>query len=421
MKDQGMGELTGLEKAGLPTGKIPGGIVLRQPGRGDGKRRRMVFEDRVSCYHVMSRVAGGELLFGETEKEAFRKMMWRMSRFSGVEVLTYAVMGNHFHLLIRVPLREKFIRRFRDAETEGQDFGGHDEEKLMEHLKLLYSEAYLAQLRAELELMKSLKTKAMAALYEKTIQGYYRRFCSMESFMKELKERYTRWFNKMHGRQGTLWQSRYQSVLVQDGAALRTMAAYIDLNPLRAGLVEDPKDYRWCGYAEAVGGSKRARRGLCRTLGIPIDDWDGDKNEKRDEKRDGKGKGREKKAEGRVLYRRLLLTDGLEQSREEMKKTGGGKVQRVRVKTRHGFDRKKALTELEQGTMLSRHDLVRCRVRYLSEGIAVGSEEFVKEAYESRQEWFSTRERGKEREFQKLPLKKSRLCCLRDLRGRMIE
>ena len=63
--------------------------------------------------------------------------------------------------------------------------------------------------------------------------------------MKELKERFSRWFNKRHGRRGMLWQDRYRSVLVEDGDALRTMAAYIDLNPVRAGLIDDPKDYRW--------------------------------------------------------------------------------------------------------------------------------------------------------------------------------
>lgn len=40
------------------------------------------------------------------------------------------------------------------------------------------------------------------------------------------------------------------------------MAAYIDLNPVRAGLVEDPKDYRWSGYAEAVAGKVPAQQGL---------------------------------------------------------------------------------------------------------------------------------------------------------------
>jgi len=300
-------ELTDIEKAALPTGRIPGGIVLRQPGRGEGKRRRMVFDDRECCYHVMSRTAGGEMLFGDVEKEAFRKMMWKMSRFSGIEVTTYAVMGNHFHLLIRVPKREMFLRRFRNTETEGEAFGGHDEQKLFEHMKLLYSEAYLNQLRAELGLMKKQGTKRMAELYEKTIQSFYSRFCSMKHFMKELKERFSRWFNKRHGRFGTLWQARYKSVLVGDGEALRTIAAYVDLNPLRAGLVEDPKDYRWCGYAEAVGGSKRVRRGLCRVLGIPVDDWEP----------------REKMLGGGVLYRRVLLTDGMESEQEKMVQGSG--------------------------------------------------------------------------------------------------
>ena len=94
-------ELTDLEKADCLTGKPIGGITLKAPG--SGKRRRFIFDDRTCCYHTMSRTAGGELLFGEIEKEAFRKILRRMERFSGVEVLTYAVMGNHFHLLLRVP------------------------------------------------------------------------------------------------------------------------------------------------------------------------------------------------------------------------------------------------------------------------------------------------------------------------------
>jgi hypothetical protein len=67
---------------------------------------------------------------------------------------------------------------------------------------------------------------------------------------------------------------RFKSVLVEGkGEALRTMAAYIDLNAVRAGLVKDPKDYRWCGYAEALGGSRRAQRGLCKAIGKPVDGW----------------------------------------------------------------------------------------------------------------------------------------------------
>ena len=53
----------------------------------------------------------------------------------------------------------------------------------------------------------------------------------------------------------------------EEERALRKMAVYIDLNPVRAGMVEDPADYRWSGYAEAMAGKARSRRGLVRIIG----------------------------------------------------------------------------------------------------------------------------------------------------------
>ena len=89
------------------------------------------------------------------------------------------------------------------------------------------------------------------------------RMWDVSGFMKLLKQRFTQWYNRRKGRKGTLWEERFKSVLVEGaGEVLATMAAYIDLNPVRAGLVEDPKDYRWCGYGEAMGGKLAARAGL---------------------------------------------------------------------------------------------------------------------------------------------------------------
>ncbi len=65
----------------------------------------------------------------------------------------------------------------------------------------------------------------------------------------------------------TLWEDRFRSVLVErKGQALRAMAAYIDLNPVRAKICDDPKDYRWCGYAEAVAGGKEAREAVASPM-----------------------------------------------------------------------------------------------------------------------------------------------------------
>ena len=85
--------------------------------------------------------------------------------------------------------------------------------------------------------------------------------------MKLVKQRFSIWYSRSHKRFGTLWAKRFKSVLVEAKAGvMRTMAAYINLNPVRIGLVDDPKGHRFCGYAEAVAGNPIAQRGL-RQLG----------------------------------------------------------------------------------------------------------------------------------------------------------
>ena len=263
MKTSDLKVLAPLDRITLPTSPTPGRMesLGRRMKRG---RRRILGQfggenSGGQAYHVMSRTAGGEKLFGEVEKEAFRRLMWRMARFSGVEILTYALMANHFHILVKVPERARFLRRFEGEGGEG---------KLLEHLSLLYSKAFIAGVKAELARVREAGRREEA---EAILETFRKRFCDLSCFVKELKERFSRWFNKHHDRRGTLWMERFKSVLVEDGEALRTMALYIDLNPVRAGLVEDPEEYRWTGYGEACGGSKRARRGLCRVMEAPMD------------------------------------------------------------------------------------------------------------------------------------------------------
>ena len=76
-----------------------------------------------------------------------------------------------------------------------------------------------------------------------------------------VKQRFSRWYNRRQpgGRVGTLWESRYRSTLVERGQTLQAMSFYIDLNPVRAGLVKDPKDCRWCSHGAAAAGEAVAR------------------------------------------------------------------------------------------------------------------------------------------------------------------
>ena len=70
---------------------------------------------------------------------------------------------------------------------------------------------------------------------------------------------------KIH--KGTLWESRFKSVLFEGSRrALWTLASSIDLNAVRAGIVSDPQNYRFCGYGEAMAGVKIARDGLNRVM-----------------------------------------------------------------------------------------------------------------------------------------------------------
>ena len=233
-----------------------------------GRRGRRILGGRgaAACYHVMSRTCGGDVFFDDEEKEGLRILLWKMCQFFGVELLTYCVMGNHFHALVRVPDKARWLMQFN---------GNAGEERLMEHLRSFYSRDFMAALELELS---ALRISGGDAAVEERLSEFKRRFCDLGIWMKELKERYSRWYNRKHERSGALWMGRFKSVLVEsrrDGQSgfdtLRTMALYIDLNPVRAGIVDSAEQYRWSGYGEAPEGSTRARAAISKVAGC--DKW----------------------------------------------------------------------------------------------------------------------------------------------------
>ena len=78
--------------------------------------------------------------------------------------------------------------------------------------------------------------------------------------MRSLNHRFAQSFNGRHRLVGPFWQGRYRSKLVEDGAYLQQLILYIHRNPVTAGVVKDPADYRWSGHGEVVRG--RRGRGL---------------------------------------------------------------------------------------------------------------------------------------------------------------
>jgi putative transposase len=76
---------------------------------------------------------------------------------------------------------------------------------------------------------------------------------SLPKMMQAVGRKYVRYFNDVHKRSGTLWEGRYKSALVQTERYLLACMVYLDLNPVRAGLVTRPQDYPWSSYAHYVG------------------------------------------------------------------------------------------------------------------------------------------------------------------------
>ena len=215
---------------------------------------RIIVSSEPTVYHVITRVSRGEFLFGDLEKERMRKMIWQMADFCGVEVLTYAVMSNHLHLVVRVPVKEEC-----DAVVENAE--------VLRRFVVLYG----AQSMREAAAILALGAEAEWA----TFRGKYLPLMhDLSWFVRLLKQRFARWYNAFHKTFGTLWAERFTSVIVEGtGDALLAVCAYVDLNPVRAKLVDDPKDYRYSAYGEAVGGKALARRGLESAMGGKRGDW----------------------------------------------------------------------------------------------------------------------------------------------------
>ena len=317
-------------------------------------------------YHCVSRVVDRRFVFAERECEAFRMFMRMYENFSGCRVLSYCVMSNHFHLLLEVPPMAE---------------GGLSDEALLKRLTTLYSEAFVAGVAAEMNEARKVAVGEVEEAADARVAEIHARFTyrmhDLSQFMKGFLIRFTRWFNRTHSRTGTLWEERFKSVIVESGVAARTMAAYIDLNPVRAGMVADPADYRWSSYGEAVGGGargngKKAREGLVRAyfcdqgVGFEAEKW-------RDVSR---------------MYRRLMgLALGRKSGLSKVSQAAKGLSLTTKntAEMLESADNETTLKDLGMTKMLH------CRVRYFTDGAVIGSKEFVNEAFANARERFGAK------------------------------
>ena len=218
-------------------------------------RTTRIKESTAAYYHIMSRVIDRQYLLDTGEKERFRKLMRAAEAFSGVQILTYTILDNHFHLLLHVPEREPVSDR-----------------ELVRRLGCLYDGQFVKGIAKRLRAFREAEEHESA---EALKRSYAYRMYDISEFAKTLKQRFSQSYNRRHGRRGTLWEGRFKSLLVQGREceaeavgteALLTVAAYIDLNAVRAGIVQDPKEYRFCGYARGIGRFEVCARGNQATV-----------------------------------------------------------------------------------------------------------------------------------------------------------
>jgi hypothetical protein len=137
---------------------------------------------------------------------------------------------------------------------------------------------------------------------------------------------------------------------------LKAVAAYIDLNPVRAKMVEDPKDYRFSGYGEAVGGLTQAREGLMQAVGGGSSDWGVVARE----------------------YRQLMYIKG-----EARGMTANG------TPVRPGYSEEQVMAVIAAKGKLTLSEILHCRIRYFTDGVILGRRVYVEDRYESHRTHFS--------------------------------
>lgn len=142
------------------------------------------------CYHLISRIANRAFYLTGEERTRFVERLWRVARFSGVEVLAYCFMSNHFHLLVRLPEAPEL-----------------SDEELFDHIAALYSGARLAEIRKEWDRCVRMNDEVGRMRFR---ARFLRRMYDVSAFMKTLKQNSTMSYNCRSVHTGTMWESRFR-------------------------------------------------------------------------------------------------------------------------------------------------------------------------------------------------------------------
>ena len=280
-------------------------------------RTARTLAEHTGFYHVILKATGPQMLFREVaDKCDFLSILERSARFSGIDVLSFALLDNHFHLFVMVPERESV------PSVDSPEFRCR--------VEALYGADRAEKLFARWARWEEKGRGAEVARERDRLQH---RMHDLGQFMKTLKEWHSRQYREKHGWEGTLWRGRYKSILVCESyLALRTLALYIAMNPVRAGIVKRGTDSPWTSFGQfGKSGSygDRCHRALLRALA------------------------------------RLAAVEGT----DSMEKSFARAMARAEAEA---VARDAVRAKIERGESLSLEEMLVCRVHALSNGRALG-------------------------------------------------
>ena len=194
-------------------------------------RATLVSLEATPWYHLVNRcvrrafLCGTDSVSGQCYEHRRGWIVDRLHQLAGVfaiDVAAYAVMSNHYHLVVRV-----------DAARAGE---WSDDEVLRRWTSLFTGPLLVQRYRAGADLLPA-ERQAVTAL----AATYRERLADVSWFMRLLNEAIARQANAEDGVKGRFWEGRFTSQALLDEAAILSAMAYVDLNPIRVGMAETPE------------------------------------------------------------------------------------------------------------------------------------------------------------------------------------
>lgn len=195
-------------------------------------------------FHCVTYVKSDDRLLNREVRDMMKNELHFLADLLELEVLAYVILPDHCHLLLR-----------------DRDSHNMDSNELATKWRVYARRRWEAQGEA-----RSLEVSEESQ--PDMPQEFRKRMGNISVYLKELKQRVSLFHNKLNRTCGALWKNRFRTILVDpDPRVVQRVAAYIHLNPVRHLLCNDPADYAWSSYTDALSGDLRARPGLFRVTG----------------------------------------------------------------------------------------------------------------------------------------------------------